>query len=335
MIRTLALLATPELFRLACSLWLQRVRDVWQESRWAQYFTQEYLQTEVTANGEHRYRATWSMTLGGPAKGHPPTQQCAEGANAKLKRDVKGAAGTLCTHAAVVESLKTASVLWRSPLQPRAGLKPLTLMAADSELATAFPRRPDAWMLGKHGVRLRMPFGKLCLFAPIPALLKRFRMKRTPYLQEDRTGSTRWACCAVSKPESVPACMLSQIRSLLRERSCEVLSQKLQTLGIVTAQEAGHYFDREKCDALFNRFCLQWVLDSDPAGEMMLCSCWAHRWHGHCVHVYAVAEHWGLRSVVGQRIAHVQEAAREAREDRRGSDEEANARPGRKRRRQG
>ena len=35
-------------------------------------------------------------------RGRPPTQQCAEGANAKLKRDVKGAAANLGTRAAVV-----------------------------------------------------------------------------------------------------------------------------------------------------------------------------------------------------------------------------------------
>ena len=66
MISTLSLLPTPELFHVVCGG--GKEFGTWQESRWAQYFAQEYLQTELLY-GECRYRAVWSMIRGGPAKG--------------------------------------------------------------------------------------------------------------------------------------------------------------------------------------------------------------------------------------------------------------------------
>ena len=126
--------------------------------RFVAYFEANYLRKRRAPQGsglEVMHDATWRFGMAGPLlRGHPPTQQTAEQANAKVKRDVRGGGNVLDTHMAVAEALRSAAVVWTSPYQPKDGAKPLTLMASSDEaLATRSPRAPDRWMLGKQGLR--------------------------------------------------------------------------------------------------------------------------------------------------------------------------------------
>ncbi|CAE7428869.1 unnamed protein product [Symbiodinium sp. KB8] len=319
LLASLALLPTQLMFHLITDSTLKRITGIWNEQRFAEYLLDTYLRKrpppENSGLESEVYDASWWHGLAFRLMpGHPPTQQCAEGANAKIKRDVQAGGVVLDTHGTVIEEIAQAATLWASPLKVKDGDKPLTLLAGREALATHMPRGPDSWMLRTKGLRLRRPFGQLELFPSIPTLLKFWQVRTAIYIRESPAGGTfRWACVASHKPIPVPPGQLEKMRAMIQERKAAGLLQKLKQAHILQDEDhetANLKFDKESYDDCFSKFSLLWIKEGDARVK---CSCWLHRWSGHCPHSYALEQRWQLSEHWQPPLPSAKQAARQAR----------------------
>ena len=83
--------------------------------------------------------------------GPPASQQSAEQANFKLKKDVREQApdGQVRTHQDVLTALCECKRTWLSPISEVDANtdRPVTLMGLPGDVPVKRPNRPDAWML--------------------------------------------------------------------------------------------------------------------------------------------------------------------------------------------
>ena len=266
-----------------------RMEEFWDEKDFSDYFFTHYCLQDTAG----RYNAPWFAGLGGKlAAGHGPSQQPAEQQNRKLKQDLQRSGENLATHSAVVSGLQKVIRLWiKMPLKGSKSKKPLTLMAERSNLCTAYPTSPCAWMLrNKKGMTLRRPGGRKFLYPTIPIILRRARIKNVGTVRRCSEKSDSGQvdrvilCMATGKPERVPKETCDAMIVQLKTHSTDILQGLLQHNGVFSRD---HKFHLDRYRALWEKFCLQvWVRGQGR----VRCSCWCFCWRGSCPHAWAAEE---------------------------------------------
>ena len=136
----------------------------------------------------------------------------------------------------------------------------------------AGPTSPDAWMW-ETGKVLRCPFGEASFHAGIPAILKRLRMKDSPYAQmcqsahDSPDGPTTWYCMAQKIPLKIPSGMAKKMLAHLKTRNVGKLQGLLQQDGVLQpadeSAQAPLRFDRDSYADVYNKYCLVWRVGQD------------------------------------------------------------------------
>ena len=212
----------------------------------------------------------------------PSSQQVAEMANAKVKKDVKSQ-GRLASHQAVLQALSKACQAWTEPAKHDTR-RPMTLMARSVSLH--LPSSPDDWML-HEGKSIRRPFGgqDLVHFASVAAYLEKIKTcrKKSPVNELVTSGGTRVMAMHVGRPAAVPANSARTMFEQMTTRDVNVLQNLLMKSGILEKQvdEDGHLrFDRQQYHRQWTDMCLVW---SKTGSDIVRCSCWLNSWRNHCL----------------------------------------------------
>ena len=180
------------------------IRDEWGEPAFASYFQREYLrEQEVREDRYGRRTLLWADWWSGAGNthswdcpGHPASQQAAEQANSKTKRDIRDHAPgrKLTSHQDVVSALLGCLATWLRPIRQvdEASDGPVTLMGPANGLHPFRPDRPDGWMLS-GGLLVRVPCGgnRLHRLPAIGAVLNKMRTcrRRKPMEETTRHGN--------------------------------------------------------------------------------------------------------------------------------------------------
>ena len=189
----LVMMPSKAMFHLCCEKIFARIEHVWNDGKWLQYYKSEYMSTRPAQSPEAEgrsefFHASWWSGLGSQLlPGRPATQQPVEMLHSHFKRAMRSQR-LLDSHLAVVMSLEETVGAWSGPLSPceMNRKKLVSLMAPDALLSMGRPRDPDQWML-TTGISRRAPFGKLKFYPPITPLLKRFKKKNSPFIEEVTT----------------------------------------------------------------------------------------------------------------------------------------------------
>ena len=123
-------------FHVCLSAVISRIREVWGDSNWADYFLKEYCAQKSCNPAIYGVSTMWAADwYSGPSAAPewqpmpPSSQQAPEQFNSKFKRDLRSQ-GPLTTHEAVLQSLLACVDTWLSPLSARdaASKAPVTLL---------------------------------------------------------------------------------------------------------------------------------------------------------------------------------------------------------------
>lgn len=331
LVRCLLFVPTDSMLHVFLTVILDRIRRVWLENRWAAYWEKEYLcwrDVPMETYGVARlFTALWWSGLGSckgfQSVGHPSSQQTAEAANAKMKRDLRSQ-GEIRKHQDVILALEKCLPTWLAPLSPadEATNEPISMMG---DVRLGRPSCPDQWMY-HEGANLRMPAGgHVVAFASIELILHKMRSCRRRLPHETwASGNAQYVAMAIGHPEEIPRGTLQKMRAQLRTKKIADLQQLLQADGLLYQEnDDGPFFDKDQYEKLWQTWCLVWCVTEADGSYDIRCTCWAHAWRGHCVHQYACEQFWDKKTHVGQQIPPVQQDV--VRAGRRSRSEEAQA----------
>lgn len=154
---------------------LDRLQHVHGEASWAAYFKRQYL-CQAAGPGGMLSAVWWAGVLSKIQPGYPPSQQCAEQLNTKVKRDMETLPRE--THAQVCQSLEKVIGTWSATLKQGEEMldtPKLALTAPSRQIGMDRPPEPDDWMIhGKSHVLLK-PGAIQKRFPSIPVILQQMR----------------------------------------------------------------------------------------------------------------------------------------------------------------
>ena len=122
-IRTLLFCPSQAMFSILMGSVLDRLQHVHGEASWVAYFKRQYL-CQAAGPGGMLSAVWWAGVLSKIQPGYPPSQQCAEQLNTKVKRDMETLPRE--THAQVCQSLEKVIGTWSA-----------TWLTSDSSTKTA------------------------------------------------------------------------------------------------------------------------------------------------------------------------------------------------------
>jgi len=103
-----------------------------------------------------------------------------------------------------------------------------------------------------------------------------------------------YMCMAVAAPREVPPGTCQRLVDMMGTRNVEKLRRLLVAEDIILADGR---FDRKRHSELWTTWCITWMTPS----KQTRCTCFLHGWQGHCPHVWAAREWWGLQEVTGMK----------------------------------
>ena len=159
----MAWLPTKAMFHIVAATVFARVRHVWGDGDFIDYFCDQYMvQIKEPEGSPSRCEWVWSARWWAgissrAAMGQPPTQQPAESMNSKLKRDLRSLKPAT-THSGIIENFARCVSQWSSPRTSDRSKKPMSLLGR--ECCSGVARNPSNWML-YQGKTVRRPFAKM------------------------------------------------------------------------------------------------------------------------------------------------------------------------------
>ena len=207
----------------------------------------------------------WAGVLSKIQPGYPPSQQCAEQLNTKVKRDMETLPRE--THAQVCQSLEKVIGTWSATLKKGEEMldtPKLALTAPSRQIGMDRPPEPDDWMIhGKSHVVLK-PGAIQKRFPSIPVILQQMRTLNSagtsPFFESVQLADGRSIICmAQNRPEHLALGRLRHLRKYLNTTDSQTLCDMFVEDGILerTDVEAAPYRFKLKayCD-IFDKYCL-------------------------------------------------------------------------------
>ena len=286
------------------------------------------------------FTADWHAGLGRSASwlpSMPATQQPAEAANAKLKRDLRRGR-KLCRHQDVLSALQDATKTWCQPLLPvdaKRG-KPITLMGPDGKVVASRPCEPCPWML-QEGRKIRPPFCKKVMHYPpiskVLHLMHKSKGTSRQCFEESKRDDYQYLCLKQARQQPVAAGTLARMLSQLKATNCETLKALWLQNGILKEEDGMSHpkFMQEIYEETWAEYCLIWQrLGDNQEAEPTRCTCWHYCWRNTCHHVFVFQEFFGLRIWTGPIIPRVPSSKKRPKAKPKGSSEDSDL--GRKKR---
>ena len=332
-VRSSAALPTRWMFNAFWSVTLCRIRHVWEDANWAEYFQAQYLKGGV-AGEEPLIRASWFYGLASTLlRGYGPWQLPLEQCNAFLKNGIAKYRDGQDLVAVVRELRKVAAMMAGLPEDRE---RSYSRLATPDRISFRQPTGPDAWALADGGgkvVRSALFFPRSSLRIPtirsIVQAFHRSKKSQQPTMRHLLVAQRSFWAMRIGRPGEVPQDMAESLVSQLRARASQRLQEAWERAGILVrapatfADIAPWKVDFEHLRRHWGQFCV--VIDRGEGP--FACTCPVHCEEGHCTHAYACEDIAGRRSWVGRPLptasagaAHERtQASRQAAEEAAGS----------------